>query len=118
MSSYLQQNRLFRFHWPSTAYLGVDFYELPSELFEAAEFSDLAFGLVLGSRSWQRFANSLALLFGGQARIGAMNRLVRLVTVTVGLTAPAAGIRDGAATEVSQAGQLFDDFGAASFQIW
>ena len=67
---------------------------------------------------WQRFGNSLALLFVGQARVWAMNRLARLMAVTVGLTATAAGIGDGAAAEVAKAGQLVDDFGAANFQIW
>jgi hypothetical protein len=87
-------------------------------LFEAPELSDLAFGFPLGSRSWQRFGNGLALLFVGQARVWAMKRLVRLVAVTVGFTATAAGIGDGAAAEITKAGQLLDDFGATRFQIW
>jgi hypothetical protein len=86
-------------------------------LFEPAEFSDLAFGLFLDSRSGQRFGNGFALLFVGQTRIRAMNRLVRLVAMTVGLTATTAGIGDGAAAEITKSGQLFDDFGAARFQI-
>ena len=92
--------RLPLFHWPSAAYLGVDFHELPKELFEAAKFSDLAFGLFLRTGSWQRFGNGFTPLFIGQSRVGAVNRLARLVAVTVWLTATAAGIRDGAAAEI------------------
>jgi hypothetical protein len=86
-------------------------------LFEAAEFSNLAFGLSLGSRSWERFGNGFALLFVSQTWIWAMNGLIRLVTVTVGLTATTAGTGDGATAEIAKSGQLFDDFGAARFQI-
>jgi hypothetical protein len=105
-------------HWASAAYLGVDFDELANELFEAAEFSDLAFGLFLGSRSWQRFGDGLALLFVGQAHVWAMNRLAGLVAVTVGFTATAAGIGNGSAAEIAKTGQLFDDFRASKLQIW
>jgi hypothetical protein len=87
-------------------------------LFEAAEFSDLAFSLLLRSRSWQRFGTGLALLFVGQAWVRTMNRLARLVAATVGLAATAARIRDRAAAEITKAGQLFNDFGATRFQIW
>jgi hypothetical protein len=102
--------------WASAAYLGVDFDELPNELFEAAEFSDLAFGLFLRSRSWQRFRNGFALLFVRQARVRAMNRLARLVTATVGLAATAAGIGDRAAAEITKAGGEIPDL--AKHRAW
>jgi hypothetical protein len=95
------------------AYLGVDFDEFPNEVFEAAEFRDLAFGFFLSSRGWQRLGNGLALLFVGQTRVRPMERLAWLVAVAVGLTASTAGIRDRATTEITKSGQLFDDFGAA-----
>ena len=106
------------FHWPTVAYLGVDFNELPNELFEAAELGDLAFGFFLCSGSWQRLGNGLALLFVGQTRVWPMNRLARLVAVTVGFTATAAGTGDGTAAKIPKVSQLFDDFGAARFQVW
>jgi hypothetical protein len=86
-------------------------------LFEAPELSNLALGFFLSSRSGQRFGNSLALLFVSQARGWAVNRLARLVTVTVGLAATTAGIGDGSAAEIAKAGQLLDDFGTTRFQI-
>ena len=105
------------FGWPGMTYLGVDFNELPNQLFEAAEFSDLERGFFLGGESWQRLANRLALLFISQARVRPMNRLAGLVAATVGFTTTATGIGDGAAAEITQAAQLFDDFGAARFQV-
>lgn len=112
------RQRLFLLHWPSAADLGVDFNELANELFEATEFSDLAFRLFLSGRSGQRFGDGFALLFVGQARVRAVRRLARLVAMTIGLTTTTAGIGDGAAAEITKAGQLFDDFGAARFQFW
>lgn len=100
------------------AYLSVDFDEFLYEVFEAAEFSNLAFGLFLSSGGWQRFGNGLALLFMGQTWVRPMGRLAWLVAVAVGLTASTAGIGDGATTEITETGQLLNDFGAARFQVW
>src|ERR1041385_658172 len=42
------------FRGPMAAYRSVDFDEFPYEVFEAAEFSNLVFGLFLSSGGWQR----------------------------------------------------------------
>lgn len=100
------------------AYLSVDFDQFLYEVFKAAEFSNLAFGLLLSSGGWQGFGNGLALLFIGQTWVRSMGRLAWLVAVAVRLAASTAGIGDGATTEIAKAGQLLDDFGAARFQVW
>ena len=93
---------LLLFHLPNVTNLGVDFNELPNELFEAAEFRDLERGFFQGSGSWQRLGNGLAPLFEGQTRIWPMNRLAGLVAAAVGLTATAAGIGDRATAEIAK----------------
>src|ERR1041384_3932388 len=46
-----------------------------------------------------------------------MHRLTGLVTVTVGLTATAAGVGNGPASQIAQTGELLGEFGSARFQI-
>ena len=80
-------------------------------MLEAAKLSDLAFGLFVRGGSGNRLGDGLALHLIGQARVGTVNRLSRLVTVTIGFAATTAGVGYGTAAQVSKTGDLLEEGG-------
>jgi hypothetical protein len=46
-----------------------------------------------------------------------MRRLAGLMTMTVGLAAPTAGIGNGPTAKIAEVGELFNEFGSPGFQI-
>jgi len=83
---------------------------------EFAKLGDLPFGLVDSGRVGERFRNGLALDLEGQAEIGAVARLVGLMAAAVEFATTALGGSDGAAADIIQLDDLFDDLGTVLLQ--
>jgi hypothetical protein len=97
--------------------LGIDLNELPNELLETAKFGDLAFGLSLRGGMGERLRHRFSLHFVSQSWVGTMYWLAGLVTAAVRLATTAAGIGNAPTAQITQMGELFDQFGAARFEI-
>ena len=80
---------------------------------EFAEFLDFPLRLVDGGGIGQRHGDGLALHFEGEAEIGAMAGVVRLMAVAVGLAATARGGSNGTAAQIAESGDLIGNLDAA-----
>jgi hypothetical protein len=98
------------------ANLSIHVDQLTAELLEFAKLGDLTLGFVDGGWVGERFGNGLALNLGGQAEIGTVARLVGLMAAAVEFATTAFGGSDGAAAEVLQLDDQFDDLGALLLQ--
>lgn len=76
-----------------------------------AELSDFSLGFFLSGGSRKSLSHSLALNFVGHSRIRAMRRLAGLMTMTVGLAAPTAGIGNRPTAKIGEVGEFFNEFG-------
>ena len=105
------------FHWPSPADLLLNLQQLLTELSKAMKSLHLALRFAKFSRRSQSLADVFSVDVAGQAEVGAVARLARLMTMTIRLTAATSlDGGDGAATKIPQLQDLRQDTGAMLLQ--
>jgi hypothetical protein len=80
------------------------------------ELGNLPFRLAPGGRAREGFGNGPALNLVCEAEVGAMARMVGLMTMTAGLAAEASDAGDRTTAEVTEPGDLANQLGALVFQ--
>jgi hypothetical protein len=96
--------------------LFVHLQEGPAQLLKRAELGNLTFRLAPRGRTGEGFAHRLALYLVGQAEVGAMAGMVRVMTMTVGLAAAGGDTGDRTTAEVTELRDLAEQLGPLALE--